>query len=399
MNRERKTEVILFIVACIGTILLFSGCGGPKEKDLLAMRKLSWEGTELTVTLGTNKSTGCEWKASLEDDSIIDASANRTFHLVSGKEGQAVGYSDIGFEGKRGGTATIMLTTPCGWDGTGDGYAYIVTVAVNEDGTIQSAEGKTCSAKELPQASRESYAGLYSCIGLYRDGQYLADEKFSSWSITLDADGGGVLDWGEDNRGPISEWSVQDGKLVIRAGVSVINGTIADDVMLLDLDDGLTLAWAGPDVDPEATDIDSSLGSGTDTPKPETSATKSMAGVYYPFAVSDGEYCISMQENADDGDGIIELNEDGTGSMMTGTVENTFRWRVDGSIIVCTDETGTIPMFTGTIENGILILDLPSTGEEGTPEICRGYFAAEGADRSSIPNITPEEYKALKKAN
>lgn len=102
--------------------LLLAGCGGPGLKDLPELRTLSWEGTELTVTVGTNKSSGCEWKASFEDDAIIGYSVNRKFHPMTNKDGQAVGYSEIGFEGKSGGTTTITLTTPCDWDGSGAGY-------------------------------------------------------------------------------------------------------------------------------------------------------------------------------------------------------------------------------------------------------------------------------------
>ncbi|WP_455542787.1 hypothetical protein [Intestinibacter sp.] len=136
----KKLGIIVTIL--LMSMILLVGCGKSKADELSTMREVSWEGTELTVTVGTNQSSGCKWNVSFEDDSIIDYSVNRVFHLVVNKEGKSIGYSDIGFEGKKKGTTTITLTTPCDWDGNGNGYKYVVTVTVNEDGTIQSAEGK-----------------------------------------------------------------------------------------------------------------------------------------------------------------------------------------------------------------------------------------------------------------
>ena len=55
------------------------------------------------------------------------------------QEEQVYGILDDGFEGKEAGTTQIICTTPCGWDGTGEGYTYTVTVTVAADGTIESA--------------------------------------------------------------------------------------------------------------------------------------------------------------------------------------------------------------------------------------------------------------------
>ena len=126
----------LFLVSCGGS--------GPKPEDLKTYCELSWEGTELTVKLGTNKSTGCEWKNKFGDDSIIDYSINRKFTLSDkgAMKGQTVGILSAGFEGKRAGTTTITFTTPCDWDGNAPGYTYVVTVEVAADGTIVSASGE-----------------------------------------------------------------------------------------------------------------------------------------------------------------------------------------------------------------------------------------------------------------
>ena len=133
--RNRKLAETALTLICL-MLLLSAGCG--KKTDYKTYRKLSWEGTELTISLGTNKSSGCEWTTKSQNDKIIDYSINRVFHLHTSSEG-AVGILDAGFEGKGAGTTEIVCTTPVSWDGTGEGYTYTVTVTVNEDGTIQSA--------------------------------------------------------------------------------------------------------------------------------------------------------------------------------------------------------------------------------------------------------------------
>lgn len=135
---------IIALALLVLTLALASGCGkeGPEASELPTFREISWEGTELTVSLGANRSSGCVWSVEFEDDSIIGYSINRVFHLVDNKEGLALGYSAIGFKGKSEGTAKIFLTTPCGWDGSGEGLKYTVTVSVNADGTIKSATGE-----------------------------------------------------------------------------------------------------------------------------------------------------------------------------------------------------------------------------------------------------------------
>ena len=143
-----KRTVIAGIVAVFAAAMLcfaLAGCGGGDSTvELKDTREISFEGTELTVTVGTNKGTGCEWSAEFGDDSIIDYSINRKFKLSDEglADGEAYGTSAIGFKGKAAGTTTITLSTPVDWDGNEPGYTYVVTVTVNDDGTIASAEGE-----------------------------------------------------------------------------------------------------------------------------------------------------------------------------------------------------------------------------------------------------------------
>lgn len=148
-NKKLKisVSVVLITVVAILAVCLTSCSGGskkPSAEELKDYRELSWEGTELTVKLGTNKSTGCEWTNEFADDSIIDYSINRKFTLSDNAalKGQSAGVLSAGFEGKSEGTTTITFTTPCDWDGNEPGYTYVVTVQVAADGTIVSATGE-----------------------------------------------------------------------------------------------------------------------------------------------------------------------------------------------------------------------------------------------------------------
>lgn len=137
---HKKRLLLLFLTMACAFILL-TGCGGGSKVDYEHQRELSWEGDELTIKLGENKSSGCEWDTKPQDDSVIDYSVNRVFHLAVSK-GDAVGTLEAGFKGKGAGTAQILCTTPVAWDGSVPGYTYVVTVTVKEDGTIENATGE-----------------------------------------------------------------------------------------------------------------------------------------------------------------------------------------------------------------------------------------------------------------
>ena len=157
MLNIRKVVISLIVAAvfCIG----LAGCAtsGPanstgsdgsaagKSDPVAALRdtqELTWDGTELTAVLGTNKSTGCEWKVKFENDKIIDYSVNRKFKLSddAALKGQSAGTSSIGFEGKSAGTAHIYLTTPVDWEGKEPGYEHDIEVVVGDGGTILNAQ-------------------------------------------------------------------------------------------------------------------------------------------------------------------------------------------------------------------------------------------------------------------
>ena len=143
---KKKT---LIVICLLVLSLLLASCGGgggkkPSVEELKVYRELSWEGTELTVKLGENKTSGCNWSNEFGDDSIIDDSINRKFSLSdnAAMKGLSAGILSAGFEGKSAGTTTITFTTPVDWDGNAPGYTYVVTVEVAADGSIVNATGQ-----------------------------------------------------------------------------------------------------------------------------------------------------------------------------------------------------------------------------------------------------------------
>ena len=133
-----KRRILSLLTLAALTLALLAACGASAS-SIQATREVSFEGTELTVSLGSNKSTGYEWSFDIDGD-CIQQSIHKVF-TVKPVDGQATGVVHIGFEGLSEGDAVITLTTPNGWDGSGDGDTYTVEVSVNADGTIASASG------------------------------------------------------------------------------------------------------------------------------------------------------------------------------------------------------------------------------------------------------------------
>jgi len=93
----------------------------------------------------------------------------------------------------------------------------------------------TNPAPASPEA--EAAAGTYTFYALFMDDHYIGLEEFEGRTTTLNADGGGALDWGDDNKGPISEWTIDGEKIVIKAGVSEMNATLKDGILIIDFSD------------------------------------------------------------------------------------------------------------------------------------------------------------------
>ena len=115
-----------------------------------------------------------------------------------------------------------------------------------------------------------AYAGEYSYFCVRMEGNYAADslgieidpgllesqyvrvEEMVGETVTLKGDGTGSLYWGEDNQGPISQWSLTGEQISISAGVSHITGTLKNGLMQLDINDGFTAYFALPGAEPSS---------------------------------------------------------------------------------------------------------------------------------------------------
>ncbi len=288
----KKKLIAILLMTVLGAFML-TGCASKgistgsdtgkedREDDLASLRDLSWEGTELTIMLGENKGTGCEWETEPQDDRIVDYSVNRSFKLSDKGmlKGESYGTLSAGFEGVGEGTAEIICWTPVDWDGKGEGYTWIVTVTVNADGTIESAEGKDgevsdradyngaryaaqeaeTGSNETDDAGEEPYLGQsdyvprddgvrYYGVGVMGNGVCVTDEAVQTWWLELYDDGTGFLYNGEDSHGVVSSWEEEGDAFKMTAGIANIEGTDQQGILTLDFD-GYYIVYALEDAD------------------------------------------------------------------------------------------------------------------------------------------------------
>ena len=74
-------------------------------------------------------------------------------------------------------------------------------------------------------------------------------DNYSSHEIELAKDGTGRLYFGDDNQGPISSWSEENGSFSMKAGVSDFTGTLRDGILYLDFGDDLVMCFAKKEAD------------------------------------------------------------------------------------------------------------------------------------------------------
>jgi len=239
---------------------------------------------------------------------------------------------------------------------------------------------------EEPNGTEETegggMAGHYIVYGFYNDGSYIYNDQITG-SIDLEEDGTGYLDWGEDNQGPITEWSADGEDLTFQAGVATITGTVKEGVMVLDTD-SFHLWLAREDVDPESLDP---IAAEDYTPAAgeETEETRALAGTYYIYGVEQDGDCVSSPYFPDEEDSWITLNADGTGALGSGSESSQITWSVEGTDIAWKDAKSGIdaPYATSVKSEGILAL---ADGENGVIY----YYALADADVSGL-NAHPAE--------
>ena len=92
-----------------------------------------------------------------------------------------------------------------------------------------------CGCGQSGNDPRAEHAGVYTFFAIGIGGNYVDLEDMRGRTVTLNGDGTGALDWGDDNQGPISEWTLDGDKAVIKAGISTMDATLKDGILTVEL--------------------------------------------------------------------------------------------------------------------------------------------------------------------
>ena len=253
----------------------------------------------------------------------------------------------------------------------------------------------------------EAYAGEYSFLcasfsAAYMDrmyelggagsdlpDQYVAMPDMAGQTVTLEPDGTGYLYWGDNNQGPIDWWKMDGDALQFQAGVAVIDGTIADGLMTLTIDDGFATLFAAPGADssgvkPITLGEFASLLRGSE-PAASVPAELPVEGKYELFAV---EMEGALVYSADLGvSSTLTLAEGGTGRMTSNDEAMDITvWTLEGEALTITLADGSSA--GSKLHGGVIELDIYGTG------YMIFFYAKEGADLSGYAPMTMEEYRA-----
>lgn len=95
-----------------------------------------------------------------------------------------------------------------------------------------------CACSATPKDPREEHAGVYTFYALGIGDYFVAADVMQGRTVTLNGDGTGALDWGDDNQGPITEWTLDGDKVVIKAGISTMDATLKDGILTVRIGEG-----------------------------------------------------------------------------------------------------------------------------------------------------------------
>lgn len=94
-------------------------------------------------------------------------------------------------------------------------------------------------ACSVSSSEASAASGTYTYYAHLLDDYYVDFPDYAGRTTTLKADGGGSLDWGDYNKGPISEWTINGEKVVIKAGVAEMNATLKDGILSVEISNDL----------------------------------------------------------------------------------------------------------------------------------------------------------------
>lgn len=236
----------LAVLLCLTLALILCAFSLPSDEEIKAVREIAFEGDLLTVTLGTNQSSGYEWDFSISGD-CIEQTTGKTF-TITGTSGDATGELSFVFKGTAEGDAVIIFGTPVGWDGTGHGDSYAILVSVGADGTILSAaEGANKVYSPTYAMMLKSGDYQYSYPLVYEDKAYhgiiaakngmvsrsaVADDgSYSARTVTINGNAwqvddltGNVYDLGAEGAETLPDFST----LAFAGGTALDTGYIAE---------------------------------------------------------------------------------------------------------------------------------------------------------------------------
>ena len=238
-----------------------------------------------------------------------------------------------------------------------------------------------------PAAAVSTDEGIYYCLGMETNGSVIKTESLADYTIELTGDGAGTLYFGEDNQGPITSWSSDNGKFTMKAGVSDFEGELSNGIMHLDFGDGLVLIFAKKDADTSSLNFNVSESS---TLSGDAKVDPAVAGRYISYAIKVNDVVVDVSDTGDPEDYMeLELREDGTGQAIVGSEHTPMRWAVDGEKLIIIEEDGSTSegSFTITVKDGVITWVFPP-GTAGETEITQ-YFAVEGADVSWLNAVKP----------
>ncbi len=264
--------------------------------------------------------------------------------------------------------------------------ALSVSFAACGSSTSEEAPAeKTEDAKTADVVSELTDAGTYKALGVRLNNYIVESDSTKGYTIELAEDGTGTLNFGDDNKGPITSWD-NSGTFTMKAGVSDFTGTLKNGILNLDLGDNLVICFAQDQADVSKLDVIS-----MDEYKKLKDAVTDAAGIageYKIYALESEDLCIAIPEG--EMEFTIKLNEDGTASVTVDGESEALTWKVDGKTLTLLDEAGNVSgaEYKITVEDGIMTFFVPGTnGESDIYE----YLVTKDADVSSLNAIDPSE--------
>ena len=261
--------------------------------------------------------------------------------------------------------------------------------------SVSLAACGTSTPEETPKESAEDSsvteavskltdAGTYKAVGVKLDDYIVESDSTKGYTIELTEDGAGNLNFGEDNKGPITSWD-NSGSFTMKAGVSDFTGTLKDGILYLDLGDGIVICFAQDNADLSTLKVISmdEYKKLADTVVSDVSA---IAGEYKIYALESEGMCVAIPEG--ELEFTINLKEDGTASVTVDGETEELTWKLDGKTLTLLDQAGNISggEYDITVKDGIITFFVPGTN--GEADIYE-YLVTKDADVSGLHAVDP----------